>query len=337
MRILSTTLPLLAVLAALAAPIAAQPAYVTLPPSADATTNADQPTVNFGGSTELDFGKDFVSSPNFRTWFTRGHVLFDLSPLQGMPRPLRARLWWNQDGARTTPAGCLAVAVHRITSAWSENTVTWTTNPTFDATVVTREDVGGWNCNGWHVFDVSSLVDGWLAGSWPNLGMLIRDDGEISAGAARPGKGFSREAAAAVQPYLELSWGVAFGAGCPASPMPELDLASGAPQIGGSFSMASSGLGASAPSVLCLGLSKTAWGAVPLPLPLASLGFAGCSLLVSPDLVAFGATDASGGRIDRFVVPRLPALSGLLLHLQALALPAAATLNATNGFSVRLF
>lgn len=334
-----THFPLFAVLGMSAGSLAAQAAYQTLPVSADATTNADQPTVNYGLTPDLDFGKDFASSPTFRVWFTRGHVQFDLSSLQNLPRPMRARFWWNQDQARTIPAGCLAVAVHRVTSPWSETTVTWATNPTFDAAVVAREDVGGWNCSGWHAFDVTAMVNGWLDGVYPNLGMVIRDDGESSAGAARPGKGTSREAAnAALRPYLELSWGLAYGAGCPAgTPAPTLELSSGAPQLSGSFTMTSSSLGASVPSILHLGISRTAWGALTLPFPLASIGIpGGCSLLASGNVALAAATNSSGMRVDTFPVPNLPTLRGLQLYLQTIAL-AGPGLATTNGFAVRLY
>lgn len=323
----------------LTAALGAQATYLTVPVIADATTNADQPTVNYGLTPDLDFGKDFASSPTFRVWFTRGHVMFDLTVLQSLPRPLRARFLWYQDPARTIPAGCLGVAVHRITAPWSETAVTWATNPPFDPTVVARENVGGWDCNGWHAFDVTSLVNTWLDGTQPNFGMLLRDDGEISAGASRPGKGISREAAnPTLWPYLELSWGLAYGDGCPSGAgAPALELTGGAPQLGSSFTLTSSNLGASTPTILDLGLSRTAWGPFALPLPLASVGIAGgCRLLASGEMSAAALSNAGGVRTDVLPVPNLPTLSGLDLYLQTLAL-AGSGLVATNGFAIRLF
>jgi hypothetical protein len=332
---LRSLLPLLL----LAAAVAAQPSYLRLPPLADATTNQDQPATNYGTSPDLDFGKDFTQTPTFRVWFTRGHLRFDLAPIASLPRPLRARLWWNQERARTTPAGCLPVSVHRVTASWNEAMVTWTTNPPFDASIVVRESVGGWDCSGWHVFDVTPLVHGWLDNRWPNDGLLIRDETEITAGAARPGKGHSRESAnASLRPYLELSWAVAYGTGCaPTTPLPVLDLTSGSPQVNSSFTMTGSYLFPSWPSVLHVGFSNRSWLGLNLPFPLGAIGFPNCSILASGEVGFPRLTSASGGRLDVFTIPDNPTLRGLDLYLQAIALQPTPGLAMSNGFALRVY
>jgi hypothetical protein len=309
-----------------------------LPPSADATTNADQPTTNYGQSPDLDFGKDFTSTPTFRTWFTRGHVRFDLTPLANLARPRRVVLQWYQDRARTTPAGCLPVTVHRLTAAWTEGTVTWATNPAFDTGVVVRESVGGWDCSGWHTFDVTPLALDWLANRHPNFGLMIRDDGEISAGAARPGKGHSRESGnAAFRPYLEVSWGAAYGSGCgPTATLPTLTL-TGAPQINGSFTLSGAGLLANAPAALLVGVSNTTWGSLPLPFSLNLIGFPQCRVLASGELIVPGATDANGARAVPFAVPNDPTLQGQGLYCQSVALLPPQSLAMTNGYALTIY
>ena len=99
--------------------------------------------------------------------------------------------------------------------------------------------------------------------------------------------------------------------------------------------MTSSSLGAGAPSFLLLGFSRTAWGALALPLPLGSIGIpGGCSLLASGQAKLAAVTNGSGTRVDTFTVPNLPTLRGLQIYLQTLALSGPG-LAATNGFAVR--
>src|SRR5688572_27125625 len=107
---------------ALAGSLPAQ--LVTLSPIADATTDANQPSVNFGSAPELDFGKAFSSSPTFQVWMTRGHVQFDLTGLVGTGLvPTRATFFWYQ--RTSNAAGCLDVSLHNVVAPWSEGTITW--------------------------------------------------------------------------------------------------------------------------------------------------------------------------------------------------------------------
>ena len=68
------------------------------------------------------------------------------------------------------------VDVHQVTSAWDENTVTWNSFAgSFDATVLTTFPG---NALGWAQADVTSLVQGWVAETYPNFGLLIKQTSE---------------------------------------------------------------------------------------------------------------------------------------------------------------
>lgn len=310
---------------------------VVLQPVADATVDQSQPNLNFGSDQQLNFGKDFTYTPTFTVWFLRGHLLFDTSPLAGGPVPQRARLFWYQ--ATASAAGCLPVDLFAVTAPWGENTVTWNTKPSHAALPSASACVGDSFAPGWKQFDVTTLVQGWIDGSVPNFGVVIRDPSESQAGAARPGFGHSRESTSvALRPYLEIDLGSSFGSGCAVGgSVLGHAFALGTPAIGSTFSLATTGFQPNSLVVSILGLDNTAWGAIPLPASLASLGYAGCSLHVAADVLLASGPIASGGFLLTWPVPNNAALSGLTVYSQALALVPGASFQMSGGLGVTLY
>lgn len=310
---------------------------VQLSPIADATADQSQPTVNFGADQQLNFGKNFTYTPTFTVWFLRGHLQFDFAAVQGLGVPQRARLFWYQSTA--SAAGCLPVELFRVTAPWSEATVTWNNKPAHDATTFASACVGDTFANGWKQFDVTTLVQGWLAGTWPNFGMVIRDPSESQAGAARPGFGHSRESTTTtLRPYLELDFGTTFGSGCGIGGTATVQaFASGAPAVGGTFVLRTSNLVVGSVPAAVLGLSNTLWGSTALPAPLASLGFPGCSLLVSPDAIVAWSPVATTTFDLVWPVPNNPALAGLGVFSQTFALGPTGSFHMSNGVGVTLY
>lgn len=317
-------------------PLAAQSSIERLIAIADASTDADQPTVNFGSATIVTSGKTFSSSPSFRVWMTRGHYLFDLSSVAGRALPVRARLRVYQEQA--SAAGCLDVTVHRVMQSWNEASITWQNQPTHDGTPAGRACVGDSFDLGWKNFDVTPLVHQWMQGLAPNYGLVIRDPSESSAGAARPMHATSREGLNLARlPQLELSWGpTPYGAGCSTSrTLPTLDVESGTFAIGTSYELRITGFASSRPVFHWVGLSNTTWSGIPLPLDLAPLGFNGCSILASIELELPGVLTDSRGRADISVsIPPHPFLRGQRVYHQALAVDSNSNLYLTNGFEV---
>ena len=328
----------LAIALLLAAPLAAQPSLVRLPAIADASADADQPTVNFGNAVLVTSGKTFVSTPTFRVWMTRGHYQFDLSALAGLPVPTRARLRVYQEQA--SAAGCLDVTAHRLTQAWNEMTLTWQNKPTHDPAVIATQCVGDSFDLGFKVFDVTTVVQAWVRNTSPNFGLVIRDPSESSAGAARPMHATSREGAVAAQhPQLEISWNTqAFGTGCgPSQRVPSLDIESGTPAIGDTYTLRASEFASGALLVHLLGLSNTTWNGGPLPNNLAFMGYPACDLLVAPDLMAHGAANSRGQAQVSFRVPNAPSLRGRSFFHQVVGVDTNVVLAFSNGFEARVF
>jgi hypothetical protein len=304
----------------------------------DATGNQDQPTVNLGSATELQCGKDFASSPTFRVWFTRGHLRFDVAPLIGRPAPDRVRLQVYQH--RSNAAGCLDVTVHRITSPWNEATLTWQNMPTHDATAVGSACVGSSFDSGWKSVDVTQLGRDWIAGTVPNFGLVIRDPSESPAGAARPLYCHSRESASAgLLPHLEVSYGtLPFGLGCgPNNMVPQLDLLDGEPAIGRSYTLRGAGFTGQSSLLELIGRSNSTWNGIGLPLDLTAIGFPGCSLQVSGQILLTGTADFNGRATLTIPVPADPSLVGARVYTQIAGIDTNLRLALTNGFVALLF
>lgn len=320
----------------LAPPLAAQ--LFTLSPTADATTDSSQPTANFGSSPELNLGKQFTYTPTFTVWFARGHVLFDVSPFVGAGLvPTRATFFWYQSMANA--AGCLDVSLHRLTAPWSEGTITWQNQPSFDPTEVTRTCVGDSFALGWKEFDVTPLVQAWLDGSAPNFGFVVRDPSESTAGAARPGLGHSREYTnAALRPYLEIEFAESFGAGCTThATVPVLDVAGGSSIMGATLDLRLSDLLPGSLALVFFGLDNTQWAGFALPLSLALIGYPGCDLNVEPGVgIAIGIVPNPTALLP-IVVPTSAAFDGLPLYAQGFALTPSTDLEATNGLGFRVW
>ncbi len=90
--------------------------------------------------------------------------------------------------------------------------------------------------------------------------------------------------------------------------------------------------------LLAFGWSRQDWLGVPLPLPLASIGMPGCSLLVSLDGAETRATVGSTLQQDVFL-PYVAAVLGFELSLQGFALDGPANpagITVSNGIALRL-
>jgi hypothetical protein len=125
-----------------------------------------------------------------------------------------------------------------------------------------------------------------------------------------------------------------FGNACGAS----LTTTNGLPQLGNPlFGFAvSAPAAASSLGVLALGLSRTTWGAVPLPLDLGLVlpPLAGCQLECSPDVTLTVVTDAAGNAQQPLPLPADPALDGFQLYAQTLLLGGPNGLSSSNPVGV---
>lgn len=100
-----------------------------------------------------------------------GLVEFDLSAYAGSTvTDAKFGLWHLFNGSLGTTYN-----VFRVTSAWDENTVTFNSAPTIDALAVATLTIGDALSDVYREWDLTALVNGWLAGTYANFGIWIEE------------------------------------------------------------------------------------------------------------------------------------------------------------------
>lgn len=144
----------------------------------DAYVFQDSPGTNYGTSIILVTGRD-GSPPNGRY---RSFIKFDLSSITtSSVVSATLRLTLEATGGGGYP-NANPVGVHRVTSTWAEGTVTYTGIPTFSAVA---EDVVTLYAAGVYEWDVTGLVNAWLAGTYTNYGVCMKHADESLTDTAR--------------------------------------------------------------------------------------------------------------------------------------------------------
>lgn len=99
------------------------------------------------------------------------------------------------------------VNVHRITADWAENVVTWNSfGGAYDPTIVGSFTT---DATGWKTVNVSSLVQAWIDGVYPNYGLLI-EQGQTN-GSVYPS---SEYASVSIRPMLTICYTTMSGQTC---------------------------------------------------------------------------------------------------------------------------
>jgi C1A family cysteine protease len=191
-----------------------QSAWVPPPPFFDAAADAaiykgDRGT-NYGTYPEMyvGYGKKECLGLSEDHKDSRSLIAFDLSAIPpGTPigsASLHLALGWfclleGSSGPRT-------VTVYRAEDGWSESTVTWDNRPDYaeaygSASIFLAPDPLPPSAQS---FDVTGLVRGWVDGTWPNNGMIVR--APEGSGSDFAWLQFSTREGLLV-PYLEVSYG----------------------------------------------------------------------------------------------------------------------------------
>jgi hypothetical protein len=140
---------------------------VIQPSSIDSWVNQASQNGNYGSDTSI-----YVQARNLQA--RRLLVQFDLSsiPLNSTINSATLELY------ATSTTGSNTIELHRITSGWTESGVTWNNQPSYDAAIVSSLTSSG---TGWKVWDVKSLIEGYLSGTFTNCGFLLKSQTETGA------------------------------------------------------------------------------------------------------------------------------------------------------------
>jgi hypothetical protein len=167
---------------------------------ADATVLQGFPTADFGTTGDMWVGYDHCEGAQI----ARSLVRFDLSSLPSDATIVQATLRLLLVNSCDMGERVHDVTAYRIDGSWSESSVTWNTKPGFaeaygSASIPSRT----WD---WYSLDVIDLVQGWVGGSFPNHGLMLR--GPESSGTDSAQLGFAtRETDYAPELVVEYSSG----------------------------------------------------------------------------------------------------------------------------------
>ena len=83
-------------------------------------------------------------------------------------------LWQYKYSANSGAA--INIAAHRVTGSWSEASVTWNTQPSFESAAMDYKSIGALGTNQWmgYGFDVTKAVRGWYNDSSSNYGIVLK-------------------------------------------------------------------------------------------------------------------------------------------------------------------
>jgi len=137
---------------------------VTLPASGDATINSLYPTIPFGSDTTLEISYSNIDVPQAAFVLLR----FDLSTIPA--GALIDSAYFEVALYTSQGADPVNMGAYYVNSAWSEDTVTWSTQPAVESIGFSPpvDAVPGYKTWG----DIGGFVEGWLAG--PNNGLELR-------------------------------------------------------------------------------------------------------------------------------------------------------------------
>ncbi len=162
----------------------------TFYPAADAYISQGDPITNYGTQGWL------ISYGNPWSLVYRTLMRFDLSSIPpGTPiSAATVNLYmWDQAGTD------FSVDIHKVLASWTETGVTWSNQPSFNATVEASLPYQGYTW--WH-FTITALVQDWVNNPGSNYGMILRNNPEIPGdNGGRFAKFYSRDTTIN-RPYL---------------------------------------------------------------------------------------------------------------------------------------
>jgi hypothetical protein len=138
---------------------------------ADAEIIQGYPTANCGDKDawQMRSGYDTWQNPHGR--IVRSLVSFGLADVPSTATVQDAELKLYVTGAYDVAGQSMTATPYRISSPWYENSVTWDGRPSsaepYPSTSIPY-------ASGWVTFDVTDLVQGWVEGTYPNHGIMVR-------------------------------------------------------------------------------------------------------------------------------------------------------------------
>jgi hypothetical protein len=110
---------------------------------------------------------------------------------------------FNSVASDPSASAPVVVDIYKVTSAWDEGTVTWSTEPTIDSTPVASFTVT--SIDQYYGADITALVQGWIADPASNFGVELRQRSVVSVPGAPDAAVVFQSAGAANRPTLTIA------------------------------------------------------------------------------------------------------------------------------------
>ncbi|MCB0162587.1 MAG: DNRLRE domain-containing protein [Anaerolineae bacterium] len=160
-------------------------AQQTFVATADATILQGYPTQNFRNTIDMWAGYDDSLNPDGR--IVRSLVKFNIATLPINQVITKATFRVHLISSYDFPNTSRTITAYRITSDWSESSLTWNNAPgystAYDSNLIGNDDFD------WYDFDVTNLVKAWYEGNYQNYGVMLR--GPEYSGLDSSWRGFS--------------------------------------------------------------------------------------------------------------------------------------------------
>ena len=156
------------------------------------------PSINYGTDTNMGTGYDHCDGGQT----ARSLMRFDLSSIPVGAYVTQAKLYLSLTGSCDIGERTHVETAYRVSSSWSEGSVTWNTQPGYaegDGSVSIPSRTWGW-----YSFDVTNLVRGWANDDFPNYGLAVR--GPESSGNDSARLDFDTRHSSTHPPYLTVQY-----------------------------------------------------------------------------------------------------------------------------------
>ncbi len=157
--------------------------------------------LNLGSTVDMWVGYDDYLNPDGQ--IARGLIRFDTSVIPAGTSISSAVLriqyiaYYDYEGRSRT------ITSYRIGSNWSESTVTWNAAPSIGEAYGSVSLVSTEGSFGWYSIDVTNLVRGWVNGTLPNYGIMLR--GPEHSGSDSSWRSFATRESGST-PYLQITY-----------------------------------------------------------------------------------------------------------------------------------
>ena len=167
----------------------------------DACILQGYPNYNTGTTSDMWAGYDDYLDPDGQV--VRSLIKFDLSEIPAYASIDSALLRVRYISYYDYPNYSRTITSYRISSNWNENSVTWNTAPTIGQSYGSVSLVAADGGFGWHSIDITALVRGWVNGTLPNYGVMLR--GPEHAGSDSSWRGFATKESG-YPAYLQITY-----------------------------------------------------------------------------------------------------------------------------------